>query len=117
MKFQLLKLTQVHPEESKFTDDNNEIDENKYIFKKDNSIISNFENSDELLNGLFKIVSSFSYKYINNKNHFEIPDSLKQAKNDIVVSNDTIGNCLDRRITITKYQDDKLSAEELFNNS
>ena len=45
-----------------------------------------------------------------------MPESLKQAKNDIVESNDTIGNFLDRNITITKYQDDKISAEELFIN-
>ena len=31
---------------SKFTDDNNEIDENKYILKKDDFIISKFENSN-----------------------------------------------------------------------
>ena len=41
---------------SKFTDDKNEIDEDKYIFKKDDSLINKFENSDELLNGLFKII-------------------------------------------------------------
>ena len=101
---------------SKFTDDKNEIDNDNFIFKKDDTIINKFENSDELLNGLFKIISSFSYKYINNKNTFDMPESLKQAKNDIVESNDTIGNFLDRNITITKYQDDKISAEELFNN-
>merc|ERR1712127_315922 len=99
---------------SKFTDDKNEIDEDKYIFKKDDTIVNKFENSDELLNGLFKIISNYSFKYINDKNHYKMPESLEQAKNDIVQSNDTIGNFLDKYIKITQCKDDKISSELLF---
>jgi len=99
---------------SKFTDNKNEIDEEKYIFKKDDTIVDKFENSDELLNGLFKIISNYSFKYINDKNHYKMPESLKNAKNDIVESNDTIGNFLDKYIKITTCKDDRISGELLF---
>jgi len=57
-----------------------------YIFKKDDTIVDKFENSDELLNGLFKIISNYSHKYIQDKNTFEMPESMKQAKTNSVLS-------------------------------
>ena len=86
-----------HSHRSFFTDNDEEIDEEKYIFKKNNNLISEIDNSDNYKNAIVDIILKLSSEYLKSGLP-KIPQSMLDDKNEIVGSNDYIQDFIDSKI-------------------
>ena len=84
---------------SLFTDDKSKIDHSKHIYKKDKNLLSTINDNDTLKNAVVDIILSYTKRWFE-KGLNPLPESMKIAKNDIVDSNDTIQDFIDKCLEI-----------------
>jgi len=90
-----------HTHRSFFTLNDSELDESKYIYKRNNNLISEI-NNDNYKNAIVDIILQHSLLYLQN-GLGKIPESMIISKNEIISGNDYLQDFLDAKI---EYKED-----------
>ena len=102
-----------HTHRSYFTDDESEVDEDKYIFKRNNNLISEINNNDSYKNAVIDIVLKHALEYMTN-GLTKVPESMQNDKNEIVSGNDYMEDFIDAKL---EYKEDGKIAKQALLNS
>lgn len=97
---------------SKFVDDPKAVDPSKHIYLKDKNLLERIRKDDELLNAVVDILVEHCSNWRDNKEPEE-PESVKEAKDMIVNSNDIIQDFIDKNLEITDNHDDRIGKNEM----
>ena len=84
---------------SEFTSDKSKVDEKKHIYLLNRDLIENIIEED-LLNTWIDILSQYANKWINGE-EIPIPESFKEATEEVIETNDNIQDFIDVKLTIT----------------
>jgi hypothetical protein len=98
---------------SEFTDDVEKVDEIKNIYLKDKELLNKILKNDKIINGLYTILFSYGYKYIN-KQKIAIPKQFNDTKNEILHIIDDNQNFIDNFLEITNAEKDRISKTDMF---
>ena len=99
-----------HTHRSYFTENVDEVCEEKYIFMRNNNLISIIESSNNYKNAIIDIVIKYARNYLNNGLE-KMPDSMLNDKNEIVSGNDYIQDFIDAKLD--KCEGQKISKNDL----
>ena len=99
-----------HEHRSYFTDNDNEIDETKYVFKKDKKLLDKINNNESYQNAIVDIFLKYTKDWFKNGLK-QLPESMQANKNDIISSNDYVQDFIDKHIV--HVQDARLGKNEL----
>jgi hypothetical protein len=99
---------------SKFVDHSSEVDESKNIFLKDKDLLRKMALNNSYLNAFSTIVFTYGYNWLNNIKRFKQTDNFRQSKTAIISSNDTIQDFIDKQITITNDDNDRIGRDEMY---
>jgi hypothetical protein len=104
-----------HSHRSFFTENDSEVDEEKYIYKRNNNLISEINNNDSYKNAVIDIILKHALEYLTN-GLSKIPESMQNEKNEIVSGNDyvIVEDFLDSKIEIK--EDGKIGKQELLDS-
>ena len=102
-----------HTHRSYFTDNNSEVDEEKYIFKRNNNLISEINNNDSYKNAVIDIILKHALEYLTN-GLTKVPQSMQNDKNEIVSGNDYMEDFIDAKL---EYKEDGKIAKQALLNS
>jgi hypothetical protein len=100
---------------SQFTTNPELVNEKKHIYLTDGKLINKFEGNPRLLNALFSILVKYANGWITKKHIYKQTKNFKDTKNEVVNSNDIIGDFIDRAITITGNVEDRIGKEAMYN--
>ena len=99
-----------HTHRSYFTENVDEVCEEKYIFMRNNNLISIIESSNNYKNAIIDIVIKYARNYLNNGLE-KMPESMLNDKNEIVSCNDYIQDFIDAKLD--KCEGQKISKNDL----
>ena len=102
-----------HTHRSYFTDNDSEVDEEKYIFKRNNNLISEINNNDSYKNAVIDIILKHALEYLTN-GLSKVPQSMQNDKNEIVSGNDYMEDFIDSKLEYK--QDAKIAKQALLNS-
>ena len=103
-----------HNHRSYFTEDDEEIDEDKYIFKRDNNLINTINNNDGYKNAIVDIIIKYALIYLEKGSLGKMPKSMEIDKQNIISSNDYIQDFIDSKLN---YNDDGIIGKQELLNS
>jgi energy-coupling factor transporter ATP-binding protein EcfA2 len=98
---------------SKFTEDENEVDESKHIYLKDKSLLENFKNDDKLKCAWIDILVSYARQYLETRT-IKLTKNFEITKDLIVASNDRIQDFIDSKLVHTKDSNDRIGKEQMY---
>jgi hypothetical protein len=101
-----------HTHRSFFTENDDEVDEEKYIYKRNNNLINEINNNDAYKNAVVDIILKHALEYLTN-GLCKIPESMISDKNSIVSSNDYMEDFIDSKIEFK--EEGKIGKQELLN--
>ena len=99
-----------HTHRSFFTEDDNDVDETKYIFKRNNNLIDEIEKNDNYKNAIIDIFLDYAKTYLKS-GLFPLPNSMQNDKDEIISGNDYMQDFIDSKIETLK--DSKISKNEV----
>jgi hypothetical protein len=100
------------PHDSKFVDNEKDVNEEKYIYLKDKNFKPKVEHSTELKNAFFKILVSRAHKWLKTKK-IELPESFKELTQNILNSNDHIQDFIDGVLVKTDNENDRIGKQDM----
>lgn len=99
---------------AKFTEDDEEVDEKNYVYKKDRTLLRNFSNDD--LNAMIFILLPFTKQVLYNRQEkieYESPERFRVACDNIVHLNDNYAQFIEECLIVTGIKTDKVSTAEM----
>ena len=103
----------VYTHKSIFVDKDDEVNEDKYFYKKDKTLKSKIRNG-RLLNAFFDIVTEKCVLwYKGDINDLDENENFKDSKESFLSANDIFIDFIDSRIEITDNQDDRISKKNM----
>jgi hypothetical protein len=102
-----------HTHRSYFTDNDSEVDEENYIYKRNNNLISEINNNDSYKNAVIDIILQHALEYLKNGLN-KVPESMQNDKSEIVSGNDYMEDFIDAKL---EYKEDGKIAKQALLNS
>ena len=99
---------------SKFTSDEDLVDESKQIYLKNQHLLTNLAKNPEQQNALFTILAEYGYNWLTKKTVFKQTKNFQTTKDTIVSSNDIIQDFIDKCFRLTKRDCDRVGKEEMY---
>lgn len=113
----VVRRIEAYQHNSKFTEVQNEVNVENYIFEKDENLLKTIEHNAEYLNAICDIIFEYASKYINRTCIYQQPECFRDAKQEIVSSNDVVKDFIDKFLIRTENEKDivgKVEMHELF---
>ncbi len=98
---------------SKFTPNIKDVDEKNNVYYANDDFKNNFENSIEMKLAFFNLIADYAHKWLSKSKKIILPEDFTETTNDILESNDTIGDFIDGYIDITHNRNDKLGKNKM----
>jgi hypothetical protein len=102
----------AYEHKSKFTENENEVDEINNIYLADKDFKSIFEHSDKDKNAFVEILVEYAYKWLQTKK-LELPEEFSECTNTILDMNDHIQDFIDGKLTITKNDENRIGKQQM----
>ena len=99
---------------SKFENNKNLVNESKHIYLANKHYLEQCSKDIKYLNAFFALLSDYGYKWISKTKIYKQTENFRNTKDAIVSSNDIIQDFLDKFITITKKDADRIGRDEMF---
>ena len=96
---------------SKFTENDNEVDEANHVYKANIHLFDNM--THEHYNSFFDILVSACLEWQANNKKINYPKSFTEAMDTIIDSNDHIQDFIDKHLTITQSDKDRIHKTEM----
>jgi hypothetical protein len=100
------------PHDSKFVDNQKDVDEKNHKYLKDSNFKPKFEQSTELKNAFFKILSTRAHNWLKTKK-IELPESFKELTQNILNSNDHIQDFIDGMLIKSDNENDRIGKQDM----
>jgi len=107
------RRVQTYTHKSKFVSNNDDINEDENIYKKDKKLLRNISKNDKLLNAWFDILKDRCVKWYNGTIDIDTDDNenFKDTKDALLSANDIFKDFVDSELTITKDQKHRIGKE------
>ena len=99
---------------SNFVKDKSQVNESKHIYLANKHYLEECGNNIKYLNAFFYLLAEYGYNWISKTKIFKQTENFRNTKDAIVSSNDIIQDFLDKYITITKKDTDRIGRDEMF---
>jgi len=99
---------------SLFTNDPTLVNEEKHTYLTDPNLITEFIEDEDKLNALFKILADYAYGWITKKQIYQQTKNFKDTKNEVISSNDKIGDFIDRSLILTNDTTHRIGKEQMY---
>jgi len=98
---------------STFVDNDKEVNEKKFIFKKDKQLLDRVRNNEDYLNAIVDIACGYCHEWMKHGMPTKLPDRFGESKDVLVSSNDVIRDFIDSKLTITNETTDRIGKDEM----
>jgi phage/plasmid-associated DNA primase len=109
----VIRRLEAHKTLSNFTDKKEDVNEAKHIYLKNENLLTDLSKSDDLMNAICDIIFDYALKYHNGE-VFPQPESFRDIKDEIVHSNDVIGDFIEKYMIKTDNEKDKVGKSEAY---
>jgi hypothetical protein len=99
---------------SKFVKDISEVNEKNNIYLANKDFLNEKKHNSTYLNAFFYIIADYGYKWITKESIYKQTNNFNNTKAAIVTSNDIIQDFLDKEVTITNKDDDRIGRDIMY---
>ena len=100
---------------TKFVDDEKDVDEEKHIFLKNTDIINDFKQSKEQQNAFFEILAEYGHDYMTKNKIYKQTENFTKTKDIIISLNDGTQDFIDRALTTTDDdKNDRIGKDDMY---
>ena len=108
-----VRRTDAFTHTSKFTRDPSEVDESKNIYLANTNYLNDCLKDEAYLNAFFLILTNYAHNWLTKQKIFKQTNNFNNTKDIIISSNDIIQDFIDKCLTITKKDGDRIGREEM----
>ena len=99
---------------SKFVKDISEVNEKNNIYLANKDFLNEKKHNSTYLNAFFYIIADYGYIWITKESIYKQTNNFNNTKAAIVTSNDIIQDFLDKEVTITNKDDDRIGRDIMY---
>jgi len=99
---------------SHFTENKDEVDEKNNIYYKNVKLLRDLKHDNKFLNAFISILFEYGYNWIKNTKIYKQTPNFLKTKAAVITCNDIMQDFIDKAITITNNNNDRLGRDEMY---
>ena len=99
---------------SHFTENKDEVDEKNNIYYKNVKLLRELKHDNKFLNAFISILFEYGYNWIKNTKIYKQTPNFLKTKAAVITCNDIMQDFIDKAITITNNNNDRLGRDEMY---